>query len=571
MKKRKNVVIRLSLWFLIVIWALIAGVFTAYVLDVLNNFAEYYPREMTYLLLDDTPGVRSWFFILLGMLILAAFSWMHRNWGIVIGCGLLIVGNVFAIISVGDTFSLKDVLLNFSFYNTGIIFGWKSIWAHMSIVIIVLELCLLTILFLKKYFDKEKYLKIVFAISGLIQLLFIVNSAGFLGNIDSLDSRLFANGIIVYCCEVLILVTLFAKEYIEYKLITSEEIEVRGDVLKSDIDQVDECREIIFCNPVENEAMKPAVVYTIASLILIAGLMEIVINFATGDIIDLMQLIKILSYICLSICVYARKKGILLNVGAGGLVFFHGYQFLRWIFYQDFLISLNEPSQVKIITFMAYNLIAVIVYIAIMIFANYKGWYKYSATNLKVPVYIIAILIVVWGLIEFFDYFKIYYGAYEDMSFIVGSNFVGTILPTVVNVLAMMAIYIYVIPIKLFNVMVKTEKKKIDSYVEEKQMEQKMKYCVHCGKEILEAAVICPHRGCQVGTKKAQYSSEEDIPSIGLNIVSFLIPIVGLILYLVYQDKAPTKAKEIGKFALIGFGVSIACSVLLTACTAAMY
>lgn len=88
-------------------------------------------------------------------------------------------------------------------------------------------------------------------------------------------------------------------------------------------------------------------------------------------------------------------------------------------------------------------------------------------------------------------------------------------------------------------------------------MEQRMKYCIHCGKEILEAAIICPHCGCAVASKANMYADTEDIPSTALNILGFLLPIVGLILFLVYQETKPNKAKAIGKFSLIGFIVGV--------------
>ena len=52
-------------------------------------------------------------------------------------------------------------------------------------------------------------------------------------------------------------------------------------------------------------------------------------------------------------------------------------------------------------------------------------------------------------------------------------------------------------------------------------------------------------------------------PSTALNVLGFLFPIVGLILFLVYNEKAPTKAKAIGKWALIGFVVGLVCNILL--------
>lgn len=86
-----------------------------------------------------------------------------------------------------------------------------------------------------------------------------------------------------------------------------------------------------------------------------------------------------------------------------------------------------------------------------------------------------------------------------------------------------------------------------------------MKYCSHCGKELMDEAVICPY--CGYGVKGS--SAVDDTPSTGLNIISFLFPLIGLILYIVYNEKAPEKAKEIGKWAIIGFVVGLVFSVFL--------
>lgn len=95
-----------------------------------------------------------------------------------------------------------------------------------------------------------------------------------------------------------------------------------------------------------------------------------------------------------------------------------------------------------------------------------------------------------------------------------------------------------------------------------------MKYCSHCGKEILDEAVICPHCGCAIESK----TPTTDRPNKGLNIIAFLIPLVGAIMYLIYHEKEPQKAASIGKWALCGLGVCVICYVLLVACgTTALY
>lgn len=87
-----------------------------------------------------------------------------------------------------------------------------------------------------------------------------------------------------------------------------------------------------------------------------------------------------------------------------------------------------------------------------------------------------------------------------------------------------------------------------------------MKFCSHCGKQILKDAVMCPHCGCAIESK----ISVTDEPNKGLNILSFLLPIVGAILYLVYNEKEPKKAAAIGKWALCGLGIVVICNILFS-------
>ena len=90
--------------------------------------------------------------------------------------------------------------------------------------------------------------------------------------------------------------------------------------------------------------------------------------------------------------------------------------------------------------------------------------------------------------------------------------------------------------------------------------ENEIKYCSQCGKELVDEAVVCPNCGCAV---QAPVSQQEDKPSTGLNILAFLFPVIGLILFLCFQKTTPVRAKAIGKWALIGFVVGVALSILL--------
>ena len=90
-----------------------------------------------------------------------------------------------------------------------------------------------------------------------------------------------------------------------------------------------------------------------------------------------------------------------------------------------------------------------------------------------------------------------------------------------------------------------------------------MKFCTKCGHELVDEAVVCTNCGCATGnTNTAHPAAAADAPSTGFSILGFFIPLVGLILYLVYKDTAPLKAKSAGKGALIGFIVGIVVGII---------
>lgn len=88
-----------------------------------------------------------------------------------------------------------------------------------------------------------------------------------------------------------------------------------------------------------------------------------------------------------------------------------------------------------------------------------------------------------------------------------------------------------------------------------------MKYCTHCGGELADEAVLCPNCGSAV--PQAQTPERNDKRSVGLNIIGFLFPLIGLILFLCLKKDTPIRAKSIGKWALIGVIFSIVIGVIL--------
>ena len=93
-----------------------------------------------------------------------------------------------------------------------------------------------------------------------------------------------------------------------------------------------------------------------------------------------------------------------------------------------------------------------------------------------------------------------------------------------------------------------------------------MKYCTHCGKELMDEAVVCMNCGCAVNGANSIKGAiaGDDVPNGGLNILSFFIPLAGLIMFCTMQGRTPRKAKQIGIFALVGFVINIVLLVILS-------
>ena len=94
-------------------------------------------------------------------------------------------------------------------------------------------------------------------------------------------------------------------------------------------------------------------------------------------------------------------------------------------------------------------------------------------------------------------------------------------------------------------------------------------YCRYCGKQIEEDARFCPYCGSaqqeelQAPPPQQRYVDPNDAPSGGFAVLGFFFPVVGLILFLVWKDTMPQRAKSCGKGALTSVIVS-ASLVLLT-------
>jgi uncharacterized Tic20 family protein len=76
-----------------------------------------------------------------------------------------------------------------------------------------------------------------------------------------------------------------------------------------------------------------------------------------------------------------------------------------------------------------------------------------------------------------------------------------------------------------------------------------MAYCTNCGSKLNDLQDVCLSCGKYVSKRKITATEEENV--FGYSLLGFFIPIVGLVLYLIWQTDKPKQAKAAGKGALI--------------------
>ncbi len=89
-------------------------------------------------------------------------------------------------------------------------------------------------------------------------------------------------------------------------------------------------------------------------------------------------------------------------------------------------------------------------------------------------------------------------------------------------------------------------------------------YCTSCGKEIANDSKYCIHCGTvnPVFQTGARQYDPNDKSSFGFAVLGFFFPIVGLILYLVFNDRTPLRAKSVGKGALAGVITQVVTAII---------
>lgn len=83
-----------------------------------------------------------------------------------------------------------------------------------------------------------------------------------------------------------------------------------------------------------------------------------------------------------------------------------------------------------------------------------------------------------------------------------------------------------------------------------------MKFCQHCGKEIMDEAVVCTNCGCSVSSvKNTQMTEVDESVSAGLVVLAVLIPLFGIIYWPVKAKTRPNCAKACGIAAIISWAL----------------
>lgn len=86
-------------------------------------------------------------------------------------------------------------------------------------------------------------------------------------------------------------------------------------------------------------------------------------------------------------------------------------------------------------------------------------------------------------------------------------------------------------------------------------------HCKHCGKMVDDNSNFCSNCGMRFDDRQS-FNDTDDSSSVGFAILGFFIPLVGLILFLVYESKRPKRAKSAGIGALVGFITKIVISIV---------
>ena len=81
-----------------------------------------------------------------------------------------------------------------------------------------------------------------------------------------------------------------------------------------------------------------------------------------------------------------------------------------------------------------------------------------------------------------------------------------------------------------------------------------MVYCKNCGTTMEDSATVCP----KCGVRQSDMSSQSSYGGFGWTLLGCVIPILGLILYLIWKESRPGRARAL----LTGAVISLVAAVL---------
>ena len=87
-----------------------------------------------------------------------------------------------------------------------------------------------------------------------------------------------------------------------------------------------------------------------------------------------------------------------------------------------------------------------------------------------------------------------------------------------------------------------------------------MKYCSQCGQALRDDAIFCSNCGYAAATTGMPQHVSDDHVSVGLCVLSVLIPLVGFIYWGIERKKRPNRAKACGIAGLVSW---LVCFLLL--------
>ncbi len=90
-----------------------------------------------------------------------------------------------------------------------------------------------------------------------------------------------------------------------------------------------------------------------------------------------------------------------------------------------------------------------------------------------------------------------------------------------------------------------------------------MPYCPNCGTQVREIQTICQNCGKSLHFIKPKTEIEEEGSTLGYAVLGFVIPLAGLILYLIWLEQKPKASRSAGLGALLNVILSITGAVIM--------